>query len=261
MNPYYKTDNSVLFCGDCEEAMSRMVDEGIKIDKVITSPPYNIRRDLPDVKYDLYKDGMPNEEYIDWIIRIFALFDKLMNKDGAIIWNMSYGGENSELLPLCIASIIEKTNFTLADILIWKKKSARPNNVSPNKMTRIVEFVYVFCRKEEFLTFKTCKKPVGQMPSGQAVYENMFNFFEADNNDGFTELNHSTYSTQFVFEIIDRYVLPSDIVLDPFSGTGTTMVACEARNRKGYYVELSENQCDYSVRRMKGGVQMNLFDF
>lgn len=259
MNLIYENQLSHLYCGDCEQVLTELIAEGVKIDKVITSPPYNIRRDLPDVKYDLYKDGMPNDEYIDWIIRLFKLFDDIMNANGCVLWNMSYGGENSELLPLCISAIVERTNFTLADILIWKKKNARPNNVSPNKLTRICEFVFCFCRKSEFLTFKTNKQPVGEMPSGQTVFQNMTNFFEADNNDGSTELNHSTFSSQFVFEIIDRYVLPSDTVLDPFSGTGTTMVGCEAKNRNGYYIELSQNQCEYAVKRLKQGVQIRLF--
>lgn len=40
---------------------------------------------------------------------------------------------------LTIADILRNTNFTIADSIIWKKKSALPNNVSPNKLTRITE--------------------------------------------------------------------------------------------------------------------------
>lgn len=259
VNLIYEDELSRLYCGDCEQVMAQLIAEGVKVDKVITSPPYKIRRDLPDVKYDLYKDGMPNDQYIEWIIRLFRQFDAIMNPNGCVLWNMSYGGENSELLPLCISAIIEKTDFTIADILVWKKKSAIPNNVSPNKLTRICEFVFAFCRKSEFLTFKTNKRPVGKMPSGQTTYENMTNFFEAENNDGFTELNHSTFSSDFVFELIDRYVLPEDVVLDPFGGTGTTVVACEAKCIKSHCIELSNAQCEYAVKRIKSGIQLKLF--
>ena len=58
-----------------------MVDQGIKIDKFITSPPYNIvRPNFTDRGYDLYKDGMTNEQYIDWTINIFNLCEKLINE-------------------------------------------------------------------------------------------------------------------------------------------------------------------------------------
>lgn len=213
---------------------------------------------MDDVKYDVWKDGMPNDDYIEWIVRLFCLFDEAMNKDGCILWNMNYGGENNELLPLVIADIIRRTNFTIADILVWKKDAARPNNVSPNKVTRICEFVFVFCRRSEYLTFKTNKKKVSEMPSGQPVYENVYNFFAAANGESI-ELNHSTFSVEFVEELIRRYVCQGDRVLDPFSGTGTTMVACEAHGITGDYIELSESQCDYAKKRIMKPNQMKLF--
>ena len=258
---YFKTDFSTLYLGDTIEEMTKMVEERIKIDKVITSPPYNIiRPNSTDRGYDLYKDGMTNEEYIEWIINIFNLYDKLLNKNGCICWNMSYGTENTECMSLTIAEILKRTNFTLADIIVWKKKTATPNNVSKNKMTRICEFVYIFCRKEETQTFTTNKRCIGKRDdTQQAIYENVYNFFEADNNDESTDLNKATFSTEFVNNIIDRYVGKNDSVLDNFSGTGTTMLSCEAMEIKGYYIELSESQCEYTKNRIKKGVQLKLF--
>lgn len=256
-----KTNNSILICGDTIVEMKKMIEQGIKIDKVITSRPYNIvRPNSTDRGYDLYKDGMSNEDYIKWVIETFTLYEQILNKDGCVCWNMSYGTENTECMNLTIAEILKQTNFTIADILIWKKQSATPNNVSQNKMTRIVEFVYVFCRRDEFKTFTANKKCIGaRNDTGQAIYENVFNFFETYNNDEANELNKATFSIGFVNNIIDRYVLQNDIVLDNFSGTGTTMMACESKNIKGYYIELSQAQCDFAVDRLKKGVQLNLF--
>jgi len=263
ISEYFKTDLSHLYNGDCISIMQELISLNIKIDKVITSPPYNIiRPNSNDRGYDIYKDGLSNEEYIKWILNVFKLYDKIINKNGCILWNMSYGTENSICMNLTIAEILKQTSWTLADIIIWKKQTATPNNVSSNKMTRICEFVYVFCRKEEFYTFTTNKKIIGyRKDTNQAIYENVFNFISAPNNDASTELNKATFSTDFVKQLIDRYVLPNDIVLDNFSGTGTTMVACEQMQRKGYYIELSEQQCDYSKQRIKKGIQINIFDF
>lgn len=258
----YKNNLSVLVNADCVETMKEMIDEGIKIDKVITSPPYNIvRPNSTDRGYDLYKDGMSNEDYSKWIVNIFQLYDKLLNKNGCVMFNMSYGTENTTCMNLTIAEVLKQTNFTLADIIVWKKQSATPNNVSSNKMTRICEFVYVLCRKDEFLTFTSNKRIIGYRDdTHQAIYENVFNFISAPNNDKSTDLNKATFSTDFVDALIERYVLKEDVVLDNFSGTGTTMYACESRNRKGYYIELSKAQCDYTVNRIKKGVPMSLFD-
>lgn len=264
MEFYYKNDLTEIYNGDCLEIMENLIQQNYKVDKIITSPPYNIiRPNSTDRGYDIYKDRlMTNEQYIKWVLKIFNLYNKILNQNGCIIWNMSYGCENTELMNLCIAEIIKNTNFTLADILIWKKTSATPNNVSSNKMTRICEFVYIFCRKDEFMTFKTNKKIIKYRDdNNQAIYENVFNFFECRNNDESNELNKATFSTEFVKNIIDRYVLNSDIVLDNFGGTMTTSVACESRSIKSISIELSEKQCQYGVERLKKGIQLDIFAF
>ena len=172
---------------------------------------------------------------------------------------MSYGTENTIAMNLTVAEIIKKTNFILADIIVWKKKSATPNNVSHNKMTRIVEFIYVFCKKEDFHTFTSNKKSVGERDTGQKTYENVFNFFEADNNDYSQDLNKATFSTDMVQQLIDRYILKGDTVLDNFSGTGTTLVACLENGIESIGIELSERQCKHTVDRINQGYQVNIF--
>ena len=166
--------------------------------------------------------------------------------------NLSYGTENTTIMNEVVYKILKETNFTLADVIIWKKQSATPNNVSSNKMTRICEFVYIFCRETEFYTFTSNKKIISYRETGQPIYENVFNFIEAANNDYSSELNKATFSTQFVNQLLDRYVLSEDIVLDNFSGTGTTMLACLIRNIKAIGIELSENQCKESKDRLNG---------
>ena len=261
MKLYSENENYKLYNGDCIEVMKYFANNNIKIDKIITSPPYNIiRPNSTDRGYDLYKDGMSNEKYINWTIDIFDLYEKILNPNGCIIYNMSYGTENTEAMNLTIAEILKKTNFTLADIIIWKKQNATPNNVSSNKMTRICEFIYVFCRRSEFNTFTSNKRIIGyREDTGQAIYENVFNFFQAPNNDESTEINKATFSTEFVLNIIDKYVNNKDIVLDNFSGTGTTIKACLQRNIKCIGIELSEEQCKYTINRLKKGVQIDLF--
>jgi DNA modification methylase len=61
---------------DCVEGMKGM--PASCVDKILTSPPYNIiRPNSTDRGYDLYKDGMSNEEYSEWICNIFNEFDRI----------------------------------------------------------------------------------------------------------------------------------------------------------------------------------------
>jgi DNA modification methylase len=253
----FETEYCVLYNGDCIKTMNELIEKNIKIDKVITSPPYNIiRPNSTDRGYDEYKDGMTNEEYIKWTLNIFECYDKLLNENGCIIYNMSYGTENTEVMNLTVAEIIKNTNFTLADILIWKKNSATPNNVSSNKMTRICEFVYVFCRRNEFYTFTSNKKMIGtRKDTLQPIYENVFNFFQAPNNDESTDLNKATFSTDFVFNIIERYVNKEDVVLDNFCGTGTTLKSCEMKEIKS----IGNNILNVVVFYNEGNISVNKY--
>jgi len=257
MEAYFENDLITLYNGDCIEVMNEMASNGIKVDKIITSPPYGVRRTTfrdDQTFYDSYTDELKDtHNYIDWTIDIFNCYDKVLNKNGCILYNISYGSENTELMPLTVSAIIERTDFTLADILIWKKPVALPNNMASNKFTRICEFVYVFCRRSEFGTFTANKKIKSYSSIGQPFYENVYNFFEASNNDTAQNLNKCTFSTDFVYNLIRMYVRDTDVVLDNFSGTGTTVYACQQRGIKSIGIELSKDQCDYTVNRVSGG--------
>ena len=219
---------------------------------MITSPPYNIiRANSTDRGYDVYKDGMSNEEYIEWTIHIFEQYNRLLSENGCVLYNMSYGAENTTCMSLTIAEIITKTNFTLADIIVWEKHSATPNNVSKNRLTRICEFIYIFCRKDELGTFNAYKKELdNNRATGQKIYGNVFNKIKAKNNDESTEMNKATFSTELVKKLMHIYTKKGDVVMDNFMGTGTTAVACFDMDRQFIGFELSQQQCEYANKRV-----------
>jgi site-specific DNA-methyltransferase (adenine-specific)/modification methylase len=238
-----------IYNEDCLQTMKNL--DG-KVNAVITSPPYNIiRPNSLDRGYDVYKDDKTNDEYIEWTLNIFNSYNKILVQNGVVLYNMSYGTENTILMSLVIADLIRKSHFTLADIIVWKKQMATPNNVSHNKMTRIVEYIYVFCRKEEFYTFNCNKKKIKERETGQAIYENVFNFITAKNNDNSTELNKATYSTELVRKLLLLYTKENDIIYDSFIGTGTTAIACIEEKRNFIGSEISSSQCKYSNNRIK----------
>lgn len=239
-----------IYCESNLETMARMPNGYVDI--ILTSPPYNIiRPNSTDRGYDLYKDGIENDDYIKWTLDMFKEFNRTLSKNGIVLYNMSYGTENTILMSLLIADLIRKSDFTLADIIVWKKKSATPNNVSHNKLTRIVEYVYVFCRKDEFYTFNCNKKALSKRNTGQNIYENVFNFITADNNDNSTDLNKATFSTEFVRKLLSIYAKKDSVVYDPFMGTGTTAVACVIDKHKYIGSEISQKQVNYANKRLE----------
>ena len=247
--------NKVIL-GDCLEVMKDIPDKSI--DMILTSPPYNTGRvtqtqrsiDNHENRYDIHLDNMTENEYLEWTNKLFTKFDNLLKTNGVIIYNMSYGNENPNIMWRTINEIIMNTNFMVADTIIWKKNSALPNNVSHNKLTRIIEHVFIICRKNEFKTFNANKKVKSQSNTGQNYYENIFNFIEAKNNDGSCNLNKATYSSDLCEKLLNIYAKEKSIILDPFMGTGTTALACKNLGLNYIGIELSENQVNYSNKRL-----------
>jgi site-specific DNA-methyltransferase (adenine-specific)/modification methylase len=253
-----------IYNENCEATLQRMIEDGQKVDLILTSPPYNnsrIRktercRDRHISRYDIHLDNMENSEYTDWIVKLFNLFDQVLEKNGVVLWEVSYGNDGdannltANLMWLTVAAIIERTGFSVADRIVWKKQSALPNNTSPNKLTRIVEDVFIFCRDDEIKTFH-CNKIVTKTSSrGQKYYSPIYNFIEAPNNDGPCNLNKATYSSELCRKLLDMYAPAGGIVYDPFMGTGTTAVACVQRELLYIGSELSGRQALYATNRI-----------
>jgi DNA modification methylase len=251
--------------GDCLKWMNKISTKGQVIDVVLTSPPYNTGRPSTsersrgnhEGRYDIHMDTMTNQEYCDWCVNIFNHIDKILKPNGTILWNVSYSSDasvNSEgidCLWTSIADILKKTNFMIADKIVWKKKSALPNNVSHNKLTRICEEVFVFCRKAEYKTFYANKEISSIGKNGQTFYKPIYNFIEAANNDGSTKLNKATYSSDLCVQLLNIYAPQHGLIFDPFMGTGTTGIACEMLDLNCIGTELSEAQVEYSNNRLK----------
>ena len=122
--------------------------------------------------------------------------------------------------------------------------------MSKNKLTRIVEDVFVFCRRKEYMTFNSNKQVVSLSKRGQKNFENVYNFIEAKNNDGACNLNKATYSSDLCMKLLNIYAKPNSIVFDPFIGTGTTAVACKKLGHSYIGSELSSNQCNFADNRI-----------
>lgn len=256
-----------IFNEDCIRTMERLSEKGLKVDVILTSPPYNISRvvntenALTDHhnKYKYYKDNKNDEDYLEWIEEIFNNYDKVLVENGVVLFNINYATDVShknrkpnELMYRVVNRILEKTNFTIGDTIIWKKSNAMPNSSSKNKLTRIVEFIFVFCRDSEFTTYNSNKQVVSiNKRTNQEYYENILNFVTAKNNNGSNILNKATYSTELCEQLLNIYARPNSVIYDSFNGTGTTGVASLKLGHKYIGSEIDIEQVEYSIERIE----------
>lgn len=261
-----------IFNENCFDTLERLPVGLFNV--VLTSPFYNTNKKAGKtktlfnckagtnyVRYDQFVDNMENQDYYEFTVNLFNEFERVRNIGGVVLYNISYGAENTNCMIETVNAILTRTNFSMADIIGWKKKSAVPNNMSPNRLTRIFEFVFVFCRKSELNSFHMNKRQVSQRNTGQKVYENIFNFVEAPNNDGICPYNKATYSSELCEKLLRIYCPTDGWVYDPFMGSGTTAVACKKLNLNCVGSEISKRQVDWAEERLNNTpYQTSLFN-
>jgi site-specific DNA-methyltransferase (adenine-specific) len=248
---------SKIFNEDCIVTMNKMIKFNQKVDIVLTSPPYNTSKQRgtwsknQKTHYDVASvDTMSDEEYVKWSVDLFNHFDKILNTNGVVLYNISYSTSKPFLLYEVIYKVVKQTNFIIADTIVWKKRNALPNNMSKNRLTRVWEFVFVLARKDEIKTFHMNKEVLSVRDNGTKQYSCIDNYIEAKNNDGSCTLNKATYSSELCEKLLSIYAKQDAYIYDPFNGTGTTGVACKKMKLNYYGSELSEAQCQYSRERI-----------
>lgn len=126
----------IIYNEDCKQTMERI--DPNSIDVILTSPFYNtnkkagrsrtlentsVKKGQYDyVRYDLHVDNMTNEEYCDFTVDLFHRFNSVLKKNGCVLYNLSYGSENTEIMFQTVNAIISRTEFSVADVIVWKKK-------------------------------------------------------------------------------------------------------------------------------------------
>ena len=90
---YFKNEN-------CFTTLKNMVDANYTVDIILTSPPYSTSRskvktekamDTYNRRYDICLDDMTSEEYREWTVDLFNNFDKVLSKNGVVLYNVTYG--------------------------------------------------------------------------------------------------------------------------------------------------------------------------
>jgi DNA modification methylase len=226
-----------LLCGDStdSDALAKLMD-GKKADITFTSPPYNantkagqgdIFNKKKSVKlYDEgYSDNLDSNSYIDFVVSV--LDNCFLFTDGFIFWNVSY---NANSRFEYIKQINKHLDFLIEQIC-WKKSSTIPFKGS---LMRDWEPIYVFSTNGNKLGLKKV----------------VSNHWEVSNTGSQQENHKACFPIELPFKAIEL-INKCDLVFDPFTGSGTTMVAAHQLNRKCYGMELDPKYCQVIIDRMK----------
>jgi len=226
-----------LFCGDSTDSdqVAKLMN-GQKADMVFTSPPYNANTkagqgDIFNKKKSIklydegYSDNLDSNKYIDFVVEV--LDNCFLYTNGFIFWNVSY---NANSRFEYIKQISNHLDFLIEQIC-WKKSSTIPFKGS---LMRDWEPIYLFSTNGDKL----------------GLDKVVSNHWEVSNTGSQQENHKACFPIQLPFKAIEL-VKKSDIILEPFCGSGSTMVAAQQLKRKCYGMELDPKYCQVIVDRMK----------
>lgn len=216
--------NHRLFCGDStkEETYTLLMD-GKKANLVVTDPPYNVNYEGSAGK--IKNDNMENGRFYQFLLDAFTCMEKVMENDASIyVFHADTEGLN-------FRKAFADAGFYLSGTCIWKKQSLVLGR-SPYQW------------QHEPVLFGWKKKGRHQWHTGRK--ESTIWEFDKPKKNG----DHPTMKpVPLIAYPIKNSSMGNYIVLDPFGGSGSTLIACEQTDRVCHTIELDEKFCDVIVKR------------
>ncbi|MBN2020768.1 MAG: site-specific DNA-methyltransferase [Sedimentisphaerales bacterium] len=238
--------------GDCLELFPRVPDNSIRT--IHTSPPYNIEKD-----YKGYNDNLIVRDYLDFIEKVLSECMRSLVPGGSLFWQTGYTTDQEEYItPLdhLTYHLFQKLGFRLKDRIIWRYWGGMAFKA---KFTNKHETILWWVKPGQSSTqSKFDVFPVREATKFYDSRNNLFgrnpgNVWEVD-RVAFGSNGQTSHIAVFPEEISDRIILSTtdenDVVLDPFSGSGTVCKIAKARGRHFIGFEISPLYHKESIQRL-----------
>jgi len=231
--PYYDEDGITIYCGDCLEILPFIES----VDVTFSSPPYNQisavggsgkYKDSPlklNAGYDGYSDDMREMEYQAWMRDVFGLC-RAVSKGLVWINHKTRYRDKSGIHPLAIF------NWPFYSEVVWDRRDSVAINA--RKFAPSHEYIYGFGVPHYWDSTKNAFLSVWQITP---------------------ERNVKSHPCPFPVSIAARCITAScpegGVVLDPFMGSGTTLLAARQEGRRGIGIEINPKYCDVAIERLR----------
>lgn len=253
--PYYQNEYGMIYNLDCLSALKEL--DSNTFDSTITSPPYNIGK--------AYEKIMDVDDYISWLITIFAQVYRVSTEKASFLLNLGYLNVPTIGRAVPIPYLLwNKLDFFLNQEIIWNYGAgvSAKNYLSPRN-EKILWYVknplnYTFnldAIRDPDVKYPNQKKKgrlrcnsIGKNPS------DVWQIAKVTSGLNRSSSERTSHPAQFPEDLISRLILgftnTEDLILDPFLGSGT--VGAVAMKNKRYFVgfEINKEYCDVCRKRL-----------
>lgn len=252
MKPYWSSEKHGLeiYHGDCLEVMPELERE---FDLCLTDPPYNV-----DYHYNEHDDDMPLDEYRAWqLILAESLYERAASN--ADFWYLNY----PEFSAYMFMAVPETTAWRGREWVTWVynthtsgnplRKSSRAWCWFVKGNERTAHFVQDYQNPEDFRVARLIADGRAATAFDWWQYEQVKN----------VNAEKTAHPCQIPVAMAERIVegTGTNAVLDPFLGSGTTLIAAYRLGRQAVGIEISEEYCELAATRLEEEIaQGRLFE-
>jgi len=230
-----------IICGDCLEVMKTMPDKCV--DLVVTSPPYNQALTTQDKSRALYSDNIDEIDYITMLTNCFSQFRRILKDKGSLFYNYKTNVKSNVLSPAFrhLEKVNSFSSFLLVGEIVWNY--AGNFDSAKTRFPTDYEMIYHLAKQSNYNFYHQ-----GEELSSVWNYKHVMGGSYEKQECG----NHPCpYPKNMIGKIIRYTTQESNVVLDPFMGSGTTAVACKENKRMFIGCELREDYIKIAMNRLQ----------
>ena len=251
---FFRSDSIYIYNTDILKIKS--IKEN-SIDLIVTSPPYNV-----DIKYNSHNDALSYDDYLsftrEWLSRCY----KFLKDDGRFCLNIpldkNKGGQQSVYAD--ITNIAKQIGFKYHSTIIWNEQNISRRTAWGSWLSAAAPYVIAPVEVIVVLYKKYWKKNSSNRRSDMTKRE----FVEWTNGvwsfmgESKKRVGHpAPFPVELPKRCIKLFSFVGDTILDPFLGSGTTLLACLQTNRIGIGVDIDNKYCELAKKRLLIEGQIN----
>lgn len=242
-NPKYKIING--------DALKKDTIEEKSIDLIITSPPYNL-----DIKYNSHNDKISYPEYLEfsekWMTNCFSW----LKGDGRFCLNipLDKNKDGQQSVGADLTTIAKKIGFKYHSTIVWNEGNISRRTAWGSFRSASAPYVIAPVELIVILYKDGWKKQSGSKVSDISkedfmVWTNGLWTFNGESKKK-ARGHPAAFPIELPLRCIKLFSFIDDMILDPFLGSGSTLIAAALTNRRGIGIEMDSGYCKVAKSRL-----------